>query len=150
MSNASHTLERDQTRDDPQRWDALGMNSDLLRDLNSALKTIGDRNDIQIVPSNKIEGGISSTLDEVAIRSGVPIHRVRLRAGWHRRDHGDLLVLAQASGGLRVLALLHSKNGYEIRDSRSGKTRKLDAKTRKSILPFGWTLVRTFENSQIF
>ena len=150
MSNSSNTLQKTPAKEGQQNWDSVEMSSELLGDLNSALTLIGDRNDIEIAPTNQLEGGISSTLNEIALQSGVPIHRVRLRSRWHRSDHGDMLVLVQESDELRVFALLYSKTGYEIHDVRTGKSRKLDSKTRKLILPLGWTLVRTFENSKTF
>ena len=153
MSNVAPETSRNSSENEnthPINWEMISFDDDLRNDLKSALEVVQQRNDIQIEYSGLAESELASALSEVSVQSGVPIHRVRLRPGWHRANHGDMLVLVNQNNQPRLCALLHANSGYIVHDFRQGSVKKLDAATRKQLAPFGWTVVRTFENSESF
>ncbi len=98
-------------------------------------------------PSRNTAGGGQDALRQIATASKIRIRRVLLRDFWWKDDHGPLLGYIQQGSG--PVALLPTRNGYEIRNPSDGSTQRVDSENALLLDPFAYTFYRPFPDEKM-
>lgn len=109
----------------------------------AAARIVAQAGDIKIVAPHESHSDARAAIQAIALASRLTIRRVRLRAGWHKREQGPLLGLY---GPLREpVALLPRHGGYELIDpAQDTEPRRVTATVAARIEPSAFTFLRPF------
>ena len=118
---------------------AAGRGSGLLFSTTTA---VAQRLNISLQPPHGSELGTNdqAALETIAHASHVRVRRVRLSKGWWDTDCGHLIVWTERGGC--PLAVLRTRNGYDVFDPRDQSLKRLDAEMAEGLDTDAATLCR--------
>jgi NHLM bacteriocin system ABC transporter ATP-binding protein len=90
---------------------------------------------------------VKDPLNEIARASRIRLRKVLLRGRWWKEDHGALVGFR--SEGMRPLALIPVRDGYEWHDPSSGEQGRVHAKMALELDPSAHFFYRAFPDKQL-
>lgn len=134
LEEATHLFERDQITTEPGDDPIV-----------AAARIVAAADGTAIVAPRVSHSDSQAAVQAIAIESRLSFRRVRLRAGWQKREHGPLLAFRGAAQTPVALLPHHGRARYLLVDpARCHETVRVDAALASEIAPTAYLFLRPF------
>lgn len=134
LEEATHLFERDQIPTEPGDDPIV-----------AAARVVAQADHIAIVAPRDPHSDPQAAVQAIAIESRVSIRRVRLRGGWHKREHGPLLAFRGPKRTPVALLQHHGLSRYVLIDPAQGvEPVRVEAAVASEIDPTAYVFLRPF------